>query len=177
MEVQRKVVIEEFKETCLNQPYGDVWHHISDVAYRKHPYRWPTIGRTPQHVADATLEDVRSFFHKYYCPNNAILTVSGKATVEQVKQLSEKWFGPIPKGKVPKRKLPKEPIQRKFQERTKTAKVPIDALYLAFHIGGRRDADYYATDLVSDILSSGGSSRLYRKLLKEQRLFLSLIHI
>lgn len=174
LEVQRKVVIEEFKETCLNQPYGDAWHHISDVAYRKHPYRWPTIGRTPQHVADATLEDVRSFFHKYYCPNNAILTIAGKVTVAQVKHLSEKWFGAIPKGKVPKRKLPKEPIQRKYQERIQTAKVPIDALYLAFHIGGRRDVDYHTTDLLSDILSNGGSSRLYRKLLKEQRLFSSI---
>jgi len=174
LEVQRKVVLEEFKDTCLNQPYGDAWHHISDVAYRKHPYRWPTIGRIPQHVEDATLDDVKAFFYKYYRPNNAILTVAGKVKVEQIKALSEKWFGPIPKGRVPKRKLPKEPIQRKFKQRTKTAKVPIDALYLAFHIGGRNDKEYYPTDLLSDILSNGGSSRLYRKLLKEQRLFSSI---
>lgn len=174
LEVQRKVVLEEFKETCLNQPYGDAWHHISEVAYRKHPYRWPTIGKIPKHVEDATLEDVKDFFFKYYRPNNAILTVSGKVKADQVKILSEKWFGAIPKGKIPKRKLPKEPIQRRFQQRTQTAKVPIDALYLAFHIGGRGDTDYYATDLLSDILSNGGSSRLYRKLLKEQRLFSSI---
>ena len=174
LEVQRKVVLEEFKETCLNQPYGDAWHHIADVAYRKHPYRWPTIGKIPQHVEDATLDDVKDFFYKYYRPNNAILAVAGNVKLDQVKTLSKKWFGPIPKGATPKRKLPKEPIQRKFQQRTQKAKVPIDALYLAFHIGGRKDEDYYATDLISDILSNGGSSRLYRKLLKDQQLFSSI---
>ena len=174
LEVQRKVVLEEFKETCLNQPYGDAWHHISATAYRKHPYRWPTIGRVPKHVEDATLEDVKSFFFKYYRPNNAILVVSGNVQVATVKILAEKWFGSIPKGNIPIRKLPKEPIQRKAQQHVKTAKVPIDALYLAFHTVGRTDRDYYATDLISDILSNGSSSRLYRKLLKEQRLFSSI---
>ncbi len=174
LEVQRKVVLEEFKETCLNQPYGDAWHHIANTAYRKHPYQWPTIGKVPKHVEDATLEDVKDFFFKYYRPNNAILTVSGDVTVSQIKDLGNKWFGSIPRGKINKRKLPKEPIQRKFQEYTRTAKVPIDALYLAFHIVDRRHQDYYTTDLISDVLSNGSSSRLYRRLLKEQRLFSSI---
>jgi len=174
LEVQRKVVLEEFKETCLNQPYGDAWHHISDTAYRKHPYRWPTIGLIPKHVEDATLEDVKDFFFKYYRPNNAILSIAGNVEVEKMKELANKWFGAIPAGKTPKRRLPKEPIQRKSKLLIKKAKVPIDALYMAFHTVGRKDRDYYATDLLSDILSNGGSSRLYRKLLKEQRLFSSI---
>ena len=174
LEVQRKVVLEEFKETCLNQPYGDAWHHIANTAYRKHPYRWPTIGLVPKHVEDATLADVKEFFFKYYRPNNAILSIAGNVEAEKMKALANKWFGSIPAGDTPIRKLPKEPIQRKSKRLTKKAKVPIDALYMAFHIVGRKDRDYYATDLLSDILSNGGSSRLYRKLLKEQRLFSSI---
>lgn len=174
LEVQRKVVLEEFKETCLNQPYGDAWHHIANTAYRKHPYRWPTIGLVPKHVENATLADVKEFFFKYYRPNNAILSIAGNVEVEKMKELANKWFGSIPAGDTPIRRLPKEPIQRKSKRLTKKAKVPIDALYMAFHIVGRKDRDYYATDLLSDILSNGGSSRLYRKLLKEQRLFSSI---
>ncbi len=171
LEVQRKVVLEEFKETCLNQPYGDVWHHISDMAYKVHPYRWPTIGKIPKHVEDATLEDVKDFFYKYYRPNNAILVVSGNTTEEEVKALAEKWFGPIPRGTTITKNIPKEPKQKQLEKRTKKAKVPIDALYLAFHIPGRRALDYYTTDLLSDVLSNGASARLYRRLLKEKRLF------
>jgi len=171
LEVQRKVVLEEFKETCLNQPYGDVWHHISEMAYKVHPYRWPTIGKIPKHVEDATLSDVKDFFYKYYRPNNAILVVSGNTTVKEVKALAEKWFGPIPKGTVVTKNIPKEPKQKQLEKRIKKAKVPIDALYLAFHISGRLEADYYATDLLSDVLSNGASARLYRRLLKEKRLF------
>jgi len=172
LEVQRKVVLEEFKETCLNQPYGDVWHHISEMAYKVHPYQWPTIGKVPKHVEDATLEDVKNFFYKYYRPNNAILVVSGNTTVEIIKALSAKWFGQIPKGDdVGAKNIPQEPKQQQLVQRTKYAKVPIDSLYLAFHIPGRVDEDYYATDLLSDVLSNGASARLYRRLLKEKRLF------
>lgn len=171
LEVQRKVVLEEFKETCLNQPYGDVWHHIADMAYKVHPYQWPTIGKVPKHVEDATLEDVKSFFYKYYRPNNAILVVSGKTTVEEVKALAQKWFGQIPRGAIVPKKIPQEPKQTQLEQRTKYAKVPIDALYLAFHVSGRAEKDYYATDLLSDVLSNGASARLYRRLLKEKRLF------
>ena len=171
LEVQRKVVLEEFKETCLNQPYGDVWHHLSEMAYKVHPYRWPTIGKIPKHIEDATLADVKDFFYKYYRPNNAILVISGNTTTAEVKVLAEKWFGPIPKGTTITKNIPKEPLQKQLEQRTKKAKVPIDALYLAFHISGRLESDYYATDLLSDVLSNGASARLYRRLLKEKRLF------
>lgn len=171
LEIQRKVVVEEFKETCLNQPYGDVWHHISDMAYKVHPYQWPTIGKVPKHVEDATLEDVKKFFYKYYRPNNAILVVSGNTTTEEVKVLAEKWFRPIPKGEIIVKDIPQEPKQQQLVQRTKFAKVPIDSLYLAFHIPGRTHKDYYAIDLLSDVLSNGASARLYRRLLKEKRLF------
>ena len=171
LDVQRKVVVEEFKETCINQPYGDVWHHLSEMAYQVHPYRWPTIGLIPKHVEDATLDDVRDFFHRYYRPNNAILVVAGKVTVAQVKRLAKKWFGPIPFGPVPHRKLPAEPPQVKLQRRINDANIPVNALYLAFHMPGRYEVDYYAVDLISDILANGQSSRLYRRLLKEKELF------
>ncbi len=171
LETQRKVVLEEFKETCLNQPYGDVWHHISDMAYKVHPYRWPTIGKIPKHVEDATLADVKTFFYKYYRPNNAILVVSGNTTTDKVKVLAEKWFGQIPKGTIPEKNIPQEPTQQELAYKVHAAKVPIDSLYLAFHISGRADKDYYATDLLSDVLSNGASARLYRRLLKEQKLF------
>lgn len=171
LDVQRKVVVEEFKETCLNQPYGDAWHHISDLAYKVHPYRWPTIGKVPKHVEDATIEDVKKFFYNYYRPNNAILVVSGNIDAEKAKFLSQKWFGEIPSGKIPPRNIPREPAQKKLQQRINRAKVPNDALYLAFHSPSRTDPDFYPTDLLSDILCNGSSSRLYRRLLKQRKLF------
>ncbi|MEL6924968.1 MAG: pitrilysin family protein [Bacteroidota bacterium] len=171
LEIQQKVVIEEFKETCLNKPYGDVWHHLADMAYQVHPYRWPTIGKVPKHIEDATLDDVKHFFYKHYRPNNAIMVVAGNVDVEQVKQLSEKWFGNIPKGETTSRTLPQEPPQQKLQRRINHAKVPVDALYLAFHIPGRLEKGYYVADLLSDVLSNGQSSRLYRRLLKDKPIF------
>lgn len=169
--IQQKVVVEEFKETCLNEPYGDVWHHLSDMAFKVHPYRWPTIGKVPEHVEDATLEDVKTFFYNYYRPNNAILVVSGNAKVDQVKKLSQKWFGAIESGKIPGRNIPLEPPQIKLEKRINKARVPVDALYMAFHMPERTHKDFYATDLLSDVLCNGQSSRLYRRLLKEQKLF------
>lgn len=171
LEVQRKVVLEEYKETCLNQPYGDAWHHISDMAFKVHPYRWPTIGKIPQHVEEATLEDVKSFYYRYYRPNNAILAIAGPINKKEVKRLVEKWFSDIPIGEIPERNLPQEPPQRVFQQRTNQAKVPVDALYLAFHTPSRADRDYYVADLLSDVLGNGQSSRLYRRLLKKRELF------
>ncbi len=171
LDVQRKVVVEEFKETCLNQPYGDAWHHISDLAYKVHPYRWPTIGKVPKHVEDATIEDVKTFFYNYYRPNNAILVVCGNIDAQKTKDLTQKWFGDIPSGNIPARNIPQEPAQKKLQQRINQAKVPNDALYLAFHSPSRTHPDFYPTDLLSDILCNGSSSRLYRRLLKEQQLF------
>jgi predicted Zn-dependent peptidase len=171
LDVQRKVVVEEFKETCLNQPYGDVWHHLSELAYQVHPYRWPTIGKIPKHVEDATMEDVKNFYFKFYRPNNAILVIAGNVEAEKTLALIEKWFGDIPAGEAPHRNLLPEPPQRQLQQRINQAKVPVDALYFAFHTCSRIDPDYYAVDLLSDVLCNGPSSRLYRRLLKDQQLF------
>ena len=175
LNVQRKVVVEEFKETTLNEPYGDVWHIIGDMVYKKHPYRWPVIGLTPQHIEDATLEDVKDFFNKFYVPNNAILTVAGnfskiEGSTEGVKSLVEKWFGSVPSGDMPKRNLPEEPPQTAEIRRTVEANVPLDALYMLFRSPARTDPDYYALDLMTDVLASGSSSRFYRKILKDKRL-------
>lgn len=174
LDVQRKVVVEEFKETCLNQPYGDVWHHIADMAYKVHPYRWPTIGKVPKHVEDATLEDVKDFFYRYYRPNNAILSIAGKVKPAKALKLAEKWFGDIPRGEPILRKLPPEPPQKRLERRINEANVPVDAIYLAFHIPERTHPDYYVADLISDVLCNGNSSRLYRRLLKEQELFTAI---
>lgn len=171
LEVQRKVVVEEFKETCLNEPYGDAWHHLADMAFKIHPYRWPTIGKVPQHVEEATLGDVKQFFYNYYRPNNAILVVAGKVKTITVKELAQKWFGDIPKGNIPSRDLPQEPPQRKLERRINNAKVPVDALYLAFHVPARTDKRFYVADILSDILCNGPSSRLYQRLLKSTALF------
>lgn len=174
LEVQRKVVVEEFKETCLNEPYGDVWHHIADMAYKVHPYRWPTIGKVPKHVEDATIEDVKDFFYTHYRPNNAILSVAGNVKTAEVRRLAEKWFGEIPPGPRRDRQLPQEPPQERFEKRINEANVPVDALYLAFHMPSRYQRDYYVVDLISDVLSNGSSARLYRRLLKEQKLFAAI---
>lgn len=174
LETEQKIVVEEFKETCLNQPYGDAWHYLADMAFKIHPYRWPTIGKIPQHVEDATLEDVKEFFYKFYRPNNAILVVAGKTTTTEVKRLAEKWFGDIPRGQVPQRQPILEPPQVQIQKRISPSKVPADAIYLAFHCPARTDQAYYATDLLSDVLSNGASSRLYQKLYKEKKLFNSI---
>jgi len=161
LEVQRKVVIEEFKQRYLNQPYGDVWLKLRPLVYTTHPYQWATIGKEISHIENATMEDVRGFFFKYYVPNNASLVVAGNVTLEQVKRLSEKWFGPIPAGKNPGRKLPSEPAQLSKRTLEISAKVPANAIYKAYHMPGRFDADFYASDLLSDVLSRGNSSRLY----------------
>lgn len=171
LEIQQKVVVEEFKENCLNQPFGDVWHHLSDLAYKVHPYRWPTIGKVPDHVEQATLDDVQSFYKKFYRPNNAILAVAGKVTVEQIKTLANKWFGDIPASNMGSRELPEEPRQLELHVKEQSAKVPVDALYMAFHIPARNHPDYYAIDLLSDVLCNGQSSRLYRKLHKVKHIF------
>jgi len=171
LDIQRKVVVEEFKETCLNQPYGDVWHHMADLAYKVHPYRWPTIGKVPKHVEDATLADVQAFYKKYYCPNNAILVIAGNVKTEKIKAMVEEWFGDIPAGIRPKRQLPVEPPQQAFHQKVHRSNIPVDALYMGFHIPARNDEAFYSVDILSDVLCNGKSSRLYRKLLKEQKLF------
>jgi zinc protease len=174
LEVQRKVVIEEFKQRYLNQPYGDVWLKLRPLAYDIHPYKWATIGKEISHIENASLDDVRNFFFEHYLPSNAILVVAGNVTHDQVRKLSEKWFGPIPGGKKPVRKLPKEPAQLKKKTLTVESKVPADAIYKQYHMPGRFHADYYAIDLMSDILSRGHSSRLYNELVKEKEIFTAI---
>ncbi|HPH45507.1 MAG TPA: pitrilysin family protein [Chryseolinea sp.] len=174
LEVQRKVVIEEFKQRYLNQPYGDVWLKLRPLAYHLHPYKWATIGKEISHIENATMDDVKNFFFQHYIPNNAVLVVAGNVTVEQVKKLSEKWFGPIPAGKKSERQLQAEPQQREKKFLEVKAKVPADAFYKSWHMPGRFHEDYYAIDLLSDILSRGQSSRLYQELVKEQELFTSI---
>ncbi len=174
LETQKKVVIEEFKETTLNEPYGDMWHHISDMAYKKHPYRWPVIGLVPEHIERVTLEHATQFYRQFYQPNNAILAVSGNVKTEQIKLLAEKWFGNIPAQAKIERNYPIEDVQQSIQRKTLKGNVPVEAIYLAFQMSDRLHPDFYVTDLISDILSSGQSSRLYNNLLKIKRLFNSI---
>lgn len=171
LEVQRKVVIEEFKQRYLNQPYGDVWLKLRPLVYEKHPYRWATIGKEISHIEEATMDDVKGFFFKYYLPNNAILVVAGDVTVTQIKYLCEKWFEPIPAGKKYIRNLPQESLQTEAKFLETSAKVPLNGIYKAYHMPGRFDPDFYNADLLSDLLGRGKSSRLYTKLVKEKQLF------
>jgi zinc protease len=174
LEVQRKVVIEEFKQRYLNQPYGDVWLKIRPLAYHVHPYQWATIGKEISHIENATMDDVKDFFFSHYVPNNAILAVAGNVTTEQIKQLSEKWFGPIPAGKKSERKLAVEPRQTEKRILNVEADVPSNAIYKSWHMPGRFTDEYYASDLLSDILSRGHSSRFYQQLVQEKEIFTSV---
>jgi zinc protease len=173
LEVQQKVVIEEFKQRYLNQPYGDVWLKLRPLVYKVHPYKWATIGKEISHIENATLQDVKDFFFRYYIPNNAVMVVAGNVTVDQVKKLAEKWFGPIPRG-LKSRSLPVEPVQYEKRFLEVKAKVPANAFYKAYRMPGRFDKDYYSIDLLSDILSRGQSSRLYQQLVKTREIFTSI---
>lgn len=167
LEVQRNVVIEEFKQRYLNQPYGDVWLKFRPLAYKKHPYQWATIGKKLEHIEEATMEDVKAFFKKHYNPSNAVLCVAGNYTNAQVEDLVNKWYGDIPKGEKYLRNLPMEPVQTEFREETITRPVPADAFYYGFRMPSRDEQGYYVADLLSDLLGRGKSSRLYTKIKKE----------
>ena len=171
LEVQRKVVCEEFKEHYINQPYGDVWHKMRELAYTVHPYRWMTIGKDLSHVENVQLDDVKAFFFKHYRPNNAILVGAGNIKTEEVTRLAEKWFGNIPMGEKYNRTLPQEPLQTAPRRLDVTANVPLDAFYKTWHMPARLDAGYYVTELITEILGGGASSRLYQALVKEKKLF------
>ena len=174
LDVQRKVVCEEFKEHYINKPYGDVWHKMRKLAYTTHPYRWMTIGKELSHVEDVKIEDVKAFFFKHYRPVNAVLVVAGKVTLDRVKELAEKWFGPIPMGEKYVRNLPVEPPQKSPKLLEVKADVPVDLLLKTWHMGGRLDKEYYIADLITEILGGGGSSRLHQKLVKEKQIFSSI---
>lgn len=171
LDVQRQVVIEEFKQRNLNQPYGDASHLIREMAYQTHPYQWPTIGKEISHIANATLDEVKEFFYRFYAPNNAILAVTGHISLEETIRLAEKWFGPIPARNVPIRNLPKEVQQTAIRRKTVERKVPVDALYMAFHMCDRHHADYPVYDIITDILSNGRSSRFIQHLVQENKIF------
>ncbi len=174
LEVQRQVVIEEFKQRNLNQPYGDASHLLREMAYQNHPYRWPTIGKEISHIANATLEEVKSFFYRFYAPNNAILAITGHISFDETVRLAEKWFGPIPSRNIPKRELPAEKPQTAIRRRSVERKVPVDALYMAFHMCNRFHRAYYVFDIITDLLSNGRSSRFIQTLVQEKKLFTSI---
>lgn len=174
LEVQRQVVIEEFKQRNLNQPYGDASHLLRELAYESHPYRWPTIGKEIAHIAQATLEEVKDFFYRFYAPNNAILAVTGHISFEETVRLAKKWFGPIPARNISPRQLPAEKPQTAVRRKTVERKVPVDAIYMAFHMSNRMHPDYYVYDMITDILSNGRSSRFIQSLVQEQKLFTSI---
>ncbi len=171
LEVQRHVVIEEFKQRYLNQPYGDLWLLVKPLIYKEHPYQWATIGKDISHIENATMDDVKSFFFKHYAPNNAILTIAGDVETDEIKALAEKWFGPIEQRNIEKRNLPKEPAQTEARTLTVERNVPFDLIFKAYHICDRYHPDFHATDMITDILSNGKSSRMYQSLVQEQKIF------
>ncbi len=171
LEVQRNVVVEEFRQRYLNQPYGDVWLLLRPLTYKVHPYKWATIGIEPSHIEKASLDEVKAFFKKHYHPSNAILCIAGNITIEEAKALTKKWFAPIPDSGISIKNLPAEPAQEMARTLTVERDVPYSNIYKAWHCCSRFDTEFYATDLLSDLLSRGKSSRLYQTLVKEKRLF------
>jgi len=174
LNVQRNVVSEEFRQTHLNQPYGDVWMLLRPMVYKVHPYRWPTIGKEISHVTNARMQDVRAFYAKYYNPNNAVMVISGDVETDEIKRLSEKWFAPIENTGKNVRDLPVEPTQTEERSMEVERDVPADAIYKVWHMCARTDAEYHTTDLISDVLGNGNSSRFYQTLIKDEKLFSEL---
>ncbi|WP_149240227.1 M16 family metallopeptidase [Dyadobacter sp. 32] len=174
LEVQRKVVIEEFKQRYLNQPYGDMWLKLRPLAYQKHPYRWATIGKDIEHIERATMDDVQDFFFRFYRPNNAVMVVAGAVKFAQIQALAKKWFADIPAGAPYVRNIPKEPVQTEARHLETSAAVPLNSLIKVFHMPGRYEDGFYASDLLSDILGRGKSSRLYQELLRDRPIFNSI---
>jgi zinc protease len=171
LEVQRKVVCEEFKEHYINKPYGDAWKHLRELSYTKHPYKWMTIGKELSHIENATLEDVKAFFKKHYTPQNAILCVAGPVSTAEVKALAEEWFASIDAGEKYVRNLPQEPAHTEARVATVFADVPLDAIYKTWHIGNRLSSQYHPADIITEVMGSGQSARLYNLLVKDLKYF------
>ncbi|HLP34456.1 MAG TPA: pitrilysin family protein [Amoebophilaceae bacterium] len=171
LEVQRKVVMEEFKECYLNQPYGDVWHHLTDMAYSVHPYNWPTIGKSLRHIEEVTLDTVQDFSHRFYRPNNAILVVAGNVPRKEVESLCAKWFEPIPSGTAYSSVLPKEPKQLVPKRKVVEANVPLSMLYKAYHMPGKGMPGYHATEMLCNLLGQGKSALLQSQLIEKKRIY------
>ncbi|MBS3807545.1 MAG: insulinase family protein, partial [Bacteroidales bacterium] len=172
--VQKNVVIEEFNQRYRNQPYGDAMMMLRSMAYQVHPYQWSTIGKEISHIEQATAEEVKDFFFHHYAPNNAILTVVGNIRPEEVRNMADKWFGPIPSRELHQKKIPGEPRQKEPRNKEVTRDVPHDVIYKAYHMSSRNHPDYITTDLISDLLANGNSARLYQNLVKRRKIFSSI---
>ncbi|MBO7635203.1 MAG: insulinase family protein [Paludibacteraceae bacterium] len=173
LDVQRHVVCEEFKQRCLNQPYGNLHHYIRKLCFGTHPYGWPTIGLELSHIENASLDEVKSFFYSHYAPNNAILVVAGNISLEETKRLVHKWYDSIPYREIKKRSIPSVPKQEKEQYLEVEENVPTTCFFRMYHTGGRFDNDYWTSDVLSDVLSNGTSSRVHQRLVKEKKIFTS----
>lgn len=171
---EKKVVIEEYRQRYLNQPYGDQTLLLRALAYKTHPYRWAAIGLTPDHIAQATLDDVRAFYRTHYHPSNAILSMSADIEEERMLALAEKWFGDLPDRPAAPCPIPQEPPQTEARREEVQRDVPATTVTVAYPMGGRLSPDFYTADLVSDLLSGGDSSRLYTRLVKQRRLLSSV---
>ena len=171
LDTQKNVVTEEFNQRYINQPYGDAILKLRPLAYKVHPYRWPTIGTDMSHIRNADLDQIKSFFFSHYAPNNAILALTGNIGYDLVYELTQKWFGPIEKRSVKTRDLPVEPIQTEERFLTIERDVPSDAIYKVWHIGPRKSEDFYTLDLITDLLAGGESGRLHTTLVREKKLF------
>jgi len=174
LDLQKKVVIEEYKEVCLNKPYGDNWHHLSALAYQKHPYQWPTIGLEISHIESIALQDIQSFYDEYYNPANAVLSVSGPLDVDEVFSLAHKWFGQIKGHQIVHPSYPQEDEQQESRHKKIVSDVPVPVFLAGCQMPGRAHGDYYACDLLTDILSNGKSSRLYTQLVREKKVLTSV---
>ncbi len=173
LEVQRNVVMEEFKQVCLNQPYGDLGHHMSALAYKVHPYRTPVIGKELGHIESVTQEQVREFFRTHYAPNNAVLAVTGNITLDETRRLAEKWFGPVPRRMVAPRRYAPEPEQTEARRMVVTGNVPQTLVVISYPMPSCADPDYPVCDIITDLLAAGRTSRYYRRLVMESGLFSS----
>jgi len=172
---QKKVVIEEYKETCINPAYGLVWHHLMDLAYKVHPYRWPTIGLDESHIQAIEVKDLRAYYDRHYAPNNAVLSIGGNLSNEMAFEYAEEWFGDINPFMISgQNEYLEEPPQTEFRHGSMTTSATVEMIYMAFHMPHRISPEYYASDYISDILGNGRSSRLYQTLVKERELFLSI---
>ena len=171
LDIQKQVVIEEFKENFLNRPYGDLMMLFNQMAYERHPYQWLPIGKKPEHIAEVDMDMIKDFYYRFYRPNNAVLVVAGNVHFDEVAALAEKWFGDIPPGDVPEKNYPKELPQKNLRIKTVERNVPSDVLMKGWLMCNRMHPDYYACDLLSDMFGTGQSSYLYQKLVNEQKLF------
>ncbi len=170
-EVQRKVVMEEFKQTSLDKVYGCIWHLLLGLAYTKHPYRYPTIGKELDHIAQATIPQIKAFEATYYHPSNAVLVVAGGITKAQVATGCAKWFAPIAAGKVPSCALPQEPIQQEARKLTVHREVPLDAIYKAYPMPAVTAKGYLPLSLFAPLIGYGKAAPLYQELVVAQQLF------